>query len=137
MEISYFTDKNAKPNDVLLEQIIGKLYPEWKNTNNYAFKFFSDCREEWNYSKSGWNLRIKNDKRTIIYLMPLLNCFRVSIVFGEKATREAMDSNISDKVKHIIRDAPVYREGRGLRIIVDDHKIASDIRELLQIKKKY
>lgn len=137
MDISSFTEKNIVPNNVGLKHSMGKLYPEWQEICAYTFENNQGCREEWNYSKSGWNLRLKNDKRIIIYLMPLHKSFRASFVFGEKATKEAMETDISEDLKQLILSAPVYKEGRGFRVLVENKKIAADIKKLLQIKKKY
>src|ERR1035438_3395425 len=46
---------------------------------------------EWNsYSpKAGWSLRLKRDKRTILYLSPCRGCFRASFALGGKAVEAA------------------------------------------------
>ena len=56
------------------------------------------------------------------------------MVFGVKATQEALNSNISGEIKKIIEAAPVYAEGRGFRIEVKGDQIISDIKTLIDIK---
>jgi len=62
--------------------------------------------------------------------------FSVSIVFGEKATQEALHSDISEGIKKIISEAKVYAEGRGIRIEIKNSTVISDIKKLVLIKLK-
>jgi hypothetical protein len=66
--------------------------------------------------------------------MPLSKYFKVSFVFGEKATKEALDSKLSDSIKEIIQSAKVYAEGRGFRIDIKNRKMMQDIKRLIDIK---
>ena len=79
---------------------------------------------EWNCpaSKYGWSLRLKRAGRSIIYLAPISGGFRVAFVLGKKAVTAAMASDLSDAMKQIIKDAPVYPEGTGVRFEVHSSK---------------
>jgi Protein of unknown function (DUF3788) len=137
MESSVFTDKDHRPAPQVLEKELGKLYSTWEAINAFTFENFPGVKEEWNYSKSGWNARIKDKKRAIIYLMPCAGFFKVSFVFGDKATRQALAGDIDPAIKSIIGSAPVYGEGRGFRIEVRNRKMVKDIEQLLLIKKAH
>ncbi len=137
METSVFTDKEKCPGVEELEAALGKMYAAWAGLCAYTFSHFPGSKEEWNYSKAGWNMRIKDKKRAIIYMMPCAGFFKASFVFGEKAANEAWKSEVSDEIKQVIRSAPVYGEGRGFRIEVRNKKIVRDIEILLQIKKMF
>ena len=94
--------------------------------------------EEWKHSGKnyGWGFRLKDKKRAIIYLTPVDRSFLFSIVFGEKATQEALQSTISEELKEIISTARVYAEGRGIRVEVKSANIISDLQQLILIKLK-
>ena len=134
MESSVFTDKSKAPDEDMLMQAMGNMYSVWADIREYVFAGCSSAVEEWNYSKLGWNYRIKDKKRVIIYMMPGDKAFRASFVLGEKATQHAMANLKSEEIKDIISSAKVYAEGRGVRIEVNKKKTAEDIKKLVDAK---
>ena len=76
----------------------------------------------------------KDKKRTIIYLLPRDSFFMAAFVFDEKATVEALRSNISQDIKDCIATAKIYAEGRGFRIEVQNKTTLTDIKKLVEIK---
>lgn len=71
--------------------------------------------------KYGWNFRIKDKKRAIIYFLPRDNYFKVAFVFGQKATDTIMESDVSPGIRNDLEKATKYAEGRGIRIDVKDN----------------
>jgi hypothetical protein len=134
MDKSIFTEKSKKPTEKDLSTELKEFYKPWSDLKKYVYKKYPDAAEEWNYSSFGWSYRIRDKKRVIIYLLPLSKYFKASFVFGEKATKEALVSNISEIIKDIIKSAKVYAEGRGFRIDVKDKKLIPDIKKLIDIK---
>lgn len=136
MATSIFTDKAKKPGPRELQEALGKSYNLWIDIAEYVYRKFPDAGDEWAYpGKSfGWNYRIRDAKRVIVYMMPGDKFFRVSFVFGAKATEEAMLSKISKEIKDLISSAKVYAEGRGFRIDVSKKKTVKDIKKLVDIK---
>lgn len=132
-DTSIFLDKDAKPGEAELSAGLGRLYRSWEKTIRYAVEK-GPGTEEWHYSKSGWNCRIKGKKSVIVYLMPCDRYFKASFVLGAKATTEALESNISEDIKKLISEAKVYAEGRGVRIDVTSDKMTAYIETLVDIK---
>ena len=91
---------------------------------------------EWNsYSrKAGWSLRLKRDKRTILYLSPCRGCFRVSFALGGKAVEAARASGLPQRVIRIIDSAKRYAEGTGVRIDVNGPADIAIVLKLAAIK---
>jgi hypothetical protein len=56
------------------------------------------------------------------------------MVFGDRATHQIMNSDISDEIKEKLSAAVVYVEGRGIRIDVSDHQIIEEIKKLIDVK---
>ena len=136
MPTSIFTDKSKKPTASDLKKALGNTSALWDEIKDYVYKNYPDAAVEWAYpGKSfGWNFRIRDKKRVLVYFMPCDGFFIVSLVFGEKAAKEALASGISKEIKDNISSAKVYAEGRGFRIDVKDKKIVSDIKKLINIK---
>jgi hypothetical protein len=136
MDTSIFTDKARIPNNVMLIEALGDLHPVWMKIRDYVFDIYPKATEEWNFpgQKYGWSFRIKDKKRAIIYLLPRDKFFLVAFVFGEKATKDALNSNIASEIKTIIESAKVYAEGRGFRIEVRNYENNEDIKKLIRIK---
>lgn len=133
-EQSFFTDKDLQPDETALAEALGKAYQHWKSLKNHVLKGHPGAAEEWNYSRLGWNCRLKGRKSVIIYLMPCSGYFRASMVFGAKATEAALTSDISPEIKQTITEAKVYAEGRGFRVDVKNAKVATDIKKLIDLK---
>jgi hypothetical protein len=91
---------------------------------------------EWNsYSpKAGWSLRLKRDKRTILYLSPCRGCFRASFALGGKAVEAARASGLPPSVIRIIDSAKRYAEGTGVRIDVNGPADIAVVEKLAAIK---
>lgn len=120
----------------MLSGVLGDMFETWMNIREYVFLVHPKATEEWNLpgQKYGWSFRIKDKKRAIIYMLPREKFFLVAFVFGEKATKDALNSNIGSGIKSTIESARVYAEGRGFRIEVRNDTIVQDVRKLIDIK---
>jgi hypothetical protein len=133
---SIFMEKSSMPSERDLQEALGDRSTWWTELRAYTLDAYPKATEEWNFpgAKYGWSFRIKDKKRAILYFLPGNNQFRVALVFGEKATNQALQSNISKEIKDTILAAPVYTEGRGFRIEVSGKEIIEDIKTLIDIK---
>ncbi len=133
---SIFTDKSITPSLKDLKKAIGKTYPAWQVLVDYTKKAYPAAKEEWNFpgAKYGWSFRIKDKKRAIIYLLPRDKFFKAAFVFGEKATGNILQSDISEAIKSDLEKARVYAEGRGIRIDVVDDSTIEDLKKLISFK---
>ena len=136
---SIFSDKSYTPTTQDLKKVLGKTFPIWETIIQATKTLYPEAKEDWNYpgEKYGWSFRLKDNKRAIIYLLPQEKFFTASLVFGQKATTEILQSKISENIKEEIRNAKVYAEGRGLRIDVKNKSILTDLKELIKIKISY
>jgi hypothetical protein len=136
MALSVFEDKSKEPTDGDLAGALGETHALWKELGDFVLQQYPEAAEEWNHSgkNSGWGFRLKDKKRVILYLTPGNGCFKASLVFGKKATREALAGDISDGIRKIIESARVYAEGRGVRIDVTGPGVVADIKKMIVIK---
>ncbi|MBI2416374.1 MAG: DUF3788 domain-containing protein [Ignavibacteriales bacterium] len=139
MDISIFSEKSIIPDQQMLKQALGTSYQLWDDIQTLVNTMKPKLIEEWNYSgvKYGWNFRLKDKKRSIIYMLPRESYFKVAFIFGEKATAAVLASSVPMFIKSELSAARVYAEGRGIRIDVKDANILPAIQELLHIKFSY
>ena len=132
-------DRKVLPKGTDLIVSLADTYSIWKNTEEYVHLKYPSAMGEWSYSgdRYGWSFRIKDKKRTIIYLLPRVSFFKVALVFGQKATNAILASGISDMIKSELVAARVYAEGRGIRINIRDESVLEDIMKLIDFKIAY
>jgi Protein of unknown function (DUF3788) len=92
--------------------------------------------QEWNsYSpKAGWSMKLKLKKRTILYLSPCHDSFRVAFILGDKAMEVARQLKLPKAVLKIIDEAPHYPEGSGVRLEIAAHKDLAAVKKLAEVK---
>jgi hypothetical protein len=136
MDKSIFTDKKKCPSKKELAVALGKTLILWNEIAAFVQELYPAAIDEWNFSgeKYGWNYRVKDKKRAIIYLLPRANYFKAAFVFGQKAIDAINSSAISEDIKAELAAARVYAEGRGIRLDVKKKKIIKDIKLLVEIK---
>jgi len=136
MALSILDNKSIEPNNDQLAKVLGVSVKLWNEIIEFVHQIYPEIIEEWKYSGKnyGWGFRLKNKKRVIVYLTPSDGFFKVALVYGEIAKKEVLKSSISNELKKIIRDAPVYVEGSGFRIDVKSFEVLDDIKTLITIK---
>jgi Protein of unknown function (DUF3788) len=98
----------------------------------YSLRLHSDCDRP-----TTFKLCVCRASFKAAYSPPQEKFFKASLVFGQKATTEILQSKISENIKEELRNAKVYAEGRGLRIDVKNKSIFTDLKELIKIKISY
>lgn len=136
MDRSIFTDKTKAPQPGELAAALGDKYHLWQDLCALACSKYPAALSEWYYpgAKWGWNYRIKDKKRAIVYLLPREHAFLAAFVFGERAYEQIMQSTVVKEIKDDLQAARPYAEGRGIRIEVKDRKTFKDLGQLLDIK---
>lgn len=135
-DTSIFQDKAITPTDNDLVEKLGSTYDLWIQLQNFVKEKYTLATEEWSYSgkKYGWNFRVKDKKRAIIYLLPRDKFFKAAFVFGQKAFDQIMISDVSTEIKKELEQAKKYAEGRGIRIDIKTNEKIQDIKKLIEIK---
>ena len=136
MALSAFDDKTKPPQDDDLVATLGKTSKLWNVLTETIAAKFAPVVMEWGFSGKayGWGLRLKRDKRAILYMTPCRGYFLVSFALGEKAVKAAHESRLPASILKTIDDAPKYAEGRGVRFEVRTVKDISPLETLAEIK---
>lgn len=136
MALSAFEDKASPPGDRALEEMLGRTSNLWHRLKNDLQEAHGPLTEEWTFSgKSyGWSFRLKQKKRTLVYMTPCRAYFLASFALGEKACRAAQSAGLSAPVLAVIEGAPKYAEGRGVRMPVRSRRDVDNVKSLAAIK---
>ena len=132
MTLSVFSDKSRLPQDDDLAATLGSTFVFWNELKGLIGSKFAPLSVEWGYAskKTGWGLRLKREKRTILYMTPREGYFMASFALGEKAVKAAHESDLPISVLKAIDSAKKYAEGRGVRLEV---RSAEDVRNVEQL----
>jgi len=137
MERSIFLESDNMPDKMALIRALGECFPAWEQVTDYIIKHALQASDEWTFSKSGWNYRIRHNRRVIIYLMPCKGYFRASLILGKRGINEAKEALLSEPVRAAIDVAKTYAEGTGIRIDVKSEETLNDVKKLIDLKLKY
>ena len=128
-----FDDKEKIPDDKALAKGLGPSKRLWDGFVRHIAADYDPVTEAWGFYKS-WSLRLKQKKRTIVYLLPREGHFLCAFVFGGKATEAARQAKLPKAVMKEIEDAPVYAEGRGFRLEVRTAADLETMKKLVAVK---
>jgi hypothetical protein len=136
MALSAFDDKSKRPGAGDLKRMLGRTSAHWDDLIDHLAAEYAPLDRTWNYAGAnwGWSLRLKQKKRTVLYLTPCPKHFLVGLVLGEKAVKSAHDSALPDSVLLAIDEAKKYAEGRGVRLEIRNKKALAHTKKLAAIK---
>jgi hypothetical protein len=135
MALSAFDDKSKQPQDDDLKATLGASYVHWVELKKRISSQYA-ASPEWGFaSKStGWGLRLKSEKRAVLYMTPCKGYFLASFALGEKAVKAAHESDLPTGVLAVIDGAKKYAEGRAVRLEVRSAEDVRNIEKLAVIK---
>jgi hypothetical protein len=136
MALSAFDDKSRPPQDDDLATTLGSAFVFWNELKRLIASRFTPLSMEWRFSskKTGWGLRLKREKRTVLYMTPCEGYFMASFALGEKAVKAAHENDLPVSVLEIIDSAKKYAEGRGVRLEVRNAEDVRNVEKLAVIK---
>jgi len=136
MALSAFDDKSAPPDETMLAAVLGDTAGLWDDLMRIIAETYPPVSETWNYSGKnyGWSFRMKQKKRTILYMIPRPGHFLVAFVLGDRAVAAARDSQLPPAIKDHIAAAKRYAEGTGFRFEVRSREDVAAAETLAAIK---
>ncbi|MDQ7780330.1 MAG: DUF3788 domain-containing protein [Planctomycetota bacterium] len=136
MPLSAFDDKSKPPQPKDLAATLGAASVLWNALLKRITRKFAPVSTEWGFSGKayGWGLRVKGEKRTILYMTPCGGYFLASFAVGEKAVKAARESGLDASVLKVIDSAKKYAEGRGVRLEVRSARDVGNVETLAVIK---
>ncbi len=115
---------------------LGPTGPVWQQLTAAVALDFPDLRQEWKPTKLefGRICLLKQENRTLLYLIPHAGGFEASLVLGERAVALALAGELPAGIKSQISAARRYAEGRGIRFPVTAAPQIAVIRQLVAFK---
>jgi hypothetical protein len=136
MTTGHFTDRGHRPSPEEIRLALGSAFPLWERLTRFV-EFHCQAAGEfsfWGPAKSGWNLRYRRKNRALVALYPQKERIVAQVVLGKDQAERALDLELGDKVKEMLREAPQLRDGRWLSILVLTTADAEDVEQLLLVK---
>lgn len=136
MALSAFDDKQQPPADADLARVLGKAYVLWRDLQQRLVRQFEPLTLEWGFSGKayGWGLRLKQPKRTVLYMTPCEGHFLASMALGEKAVKAAHAAGLPARVLAVVDSAPKFAEGRAVRLEVRTKRDLVDAERLTVLR---
>lgn len=96
-----------------------------------------DLRPEWKWygQKNGWTLKLLDGKRNLGFLSPHDGYLLVGLTFGHDAVERALASELPAGIRQAVIDAPVYPEGRVIRLEVRSEDDLPPVHTLIEAKR--
>jgi len=137
MAIGFFLDKENQPSPGELLAALGASGPLWER----LVRFIGDTYQmpgEWNYGgkKYGWNLWYRKGGKSLTSLYPQQGHLVAQVVLGREEGERALALPLGDHVGGMLRDAPLLHDGRWLFIPVMSETDATDVEQLLLVKRR-
>ncbi len=132
---SAFLDRAAPPSARELAAVLGETAEAWIRLRDHLAAAFPPLTEKWSFSgrSHGWLLRLTRRKRTIVYLVPGPGFFVASFALKAKVCEAVATSQLPSSVREAVARAPVYAEGRGLRLEVRRERDLSPVEALAAV----
>ena len=136
MALSAFDDKSKEPQPVDLKSTLGRSSAHWDGLIDYIAAELAPLEKTWSFAgaKWGWSLRLKQKKRTILYMTPCNRHFLVGFALGEKAVKAANAYPLPDPILSVIDEAKKYAEGRAVRVEVKNKNDLEMVKGLAAVK---
>lgn len=136
MALSAFDDKSRQPGADEVAAMLRRTSVHWCDLIEHISAEFPPLEKTWGFggAKWGWSLRLKQKKRTVLYMTPCKGYFLVGFALGEKAVKAAHASRLSATVLAAIDGAPKYAEGRGVRLEVRNKTAREQVKRVAAIK---
>lgn len=134
---SALNNKSVSPTDEALAAVLSTAKPFWDEIINHIKTTYKNPSEEWKFYgiKSGWTLAVLSNKRRLINMIPLNNCFQAIFTLSEKAANLARTANLPETVKSLIPDQAKCVCGYGLVLDIKTKADIESAKKLLEIKE--
>jgi hypothetical protein len=135
--VNAFKGKSDRPTDAEIANTLGPAAPLWTEFVQWMAQEEGVTEQEWKgivVKKYGWSLRLKENKRNIVYLSPGESCFMASFVLSDKALNAAKKLKLPEAAAKEIATAQRYPEGNGIRLLVSKASHLRAIRTIATVK---
>ncbi len=136
MALSALEDRALNPTADQLTRVLGPADDAWRHLVSRMDDRHGPLTVEWTFSgaKYGWSCRLRQKKRTILYLIPQDQAFLAGVVLGDRALAVLRRDDLSPGTRELIDQAPRYGEGTGFRIPVESKTDCANVEVVVAAK---
>jgi Protein of unknown function (DUF3788) len=129
-------NKNQSPTEEIIFSHIGKFKTLWQSLFDHIYTNHPGFSKQWRYYNDGksWLMKVTRKPKTIFWLSPIKNTFRVTFYFTDKAEEVINKSSIPDELKKQFKEGKHYDNIRRLTITFKNKKDIEYAKELIEIK---
>lgn len=107
-----FLDISNKPTELTMQAALGSAYTYYKEIVGLVSLY----SQEWTFTKSsGWMLKIYDQKKALLYLIPLNDGFKVSLTIRENERETFLHDDELGNMRDKLSSSKKYTEGFALQ----------------------
>lgn len=136
-EAFVFSDREVKPTEELIFSIIGDKNKLWQSIMAYISDNYKNMAGNWNYYNDGkqWLFKMTQKKKTIFWMAVMMDTFRVTFYFGDKAEPVILASDLPKSVKDDFTGGKHYGKIRAITIKMANQSDVEKVKKLIEIKR--
>ena len=131
-----FPEKADRPDDDALSDALGRSYDRWRELVAHVAEAYPDAVLAWKHygPKHGWQLKIQQKRRALLYLVPQEKAFLAGMALREAAFPALRTAGLSRALVREIETAKPYLEGYPARVTVRLKRDVDIVEKLLAVK---
>ena len=136
MELPLLKDPDIFPTSEVLEKVLDKKYPVFKEFISTAESEEYKLKPEWRYYKDGkaWLCKITLKKKTVVWLSVWSDCFKLGLYFTEKTGEGIPVLDIDDSIKEFYLNHKPIGKLKPIAVEVRNKSQLADINTLIEYK---
>ena len=136
MSVGALTDKNDKPTNAEVANVLGATLQLWQALVQHILATYH-AREDFRFcygKQHGWALRFRVKGNLLTALYPARNSFTVQVILNGAALEKAQALKLGNGVRQAMARAKPYPEGKWLFVPVQSEHDLGDVQHLLWLK---
>lgn len=137
MSYSFFCERNLKPSEEQIIELIGNKYKQWTELDSYLINTKGVKRSYKFYGKNyGWAIGYSKSGKSIISFFPLSNDFTIQMILKKKHEIEIIKTVGNNELLDLIKNTPEIHEGKWIFIKYSQINSNEIIKKMIDIKLK-
>ena len=134
MEQQLLRDPLVNPDEAVLETVLGKKYPVYREFTVKIKEF--NLVPEWHYYNDGksWLGKVMYKKKNLCWLSVWNTGFKMTFYFLERALEGFYALNIDDGIKNITRETKSVGKSQPVMLLITNKKILKDALQIMLYK---
>ena len=135
-ETFILSDPLVEPTEEFLSAVLGEKFTWWQEIRDYTMRNYPGVSELWRYYNDGkqWYYRLMRKKDTVCWIAVLVDTFRITFYFSQKAEPVIEASSLPVSMKEDFLTAKMYGKIKGISIKMCEQQNVTTACQLIDIK---